>query len=428
MNVKNLLLLAIGCLLFHALKVVVGQTSLTPAATSSSSLRHRRQQARATATEQPAWRSHDGKLFYGNDVFHLKGVNWNGIESDCRVVHGLWANSLDFYMDILETHRFNAIRLPISYEVMGRPELPVDQGCVSQEPEAWDMNAHTFLRHLMDTFHRRGMFVLLDLHSIEGQITELPWTASVSEDQVVDAWVMFARTFAMHPAVMGLEIKNEPHGPCSTADFHRHAARVITAILEAVPSFRGTFFIDGTSESMVDPAHAKDDDDDSGEGGGEGGEGGGGSKAPPWGGTFEMIARKCEEDALCRLGLDDRLVFAPHVYGPDVRGPPASCEDWVVFDRRFGFLQKHPFFNQSAIVATEFGGKMLEGSPDSAYFESWQGYMDHANLTAGAFFWTLPPTSDDTGGFIMNDWRSVDVHKARFLDLLQPSPSFFPLP
>lgn len=406
MIVGRPLLFAIGCLFFHALRCVVGQTSLP-----NRSLRQRQRGAVATDAAShhdphpsgPVWRSRGGKLYYGDDVFELKGVNWNGIESDCRVVHGLWENPLDFYMDILEAYRFNAIRLPISYEVMIRPELAVNSGCVTKEPGASAMKAHAFLQKLMNMLQRRGMFVLLDLHSIGGQITELPWTASVSENDVVDAWVVFARTFALHPAVMGLEIKNEPHGPCTTADFHRHAARVITAILEAVPSFNGTFFIDGTQQD--------------GEGNGDDG------LKSPWGGTFEMMVRLCEEDALCRLGLDDRLVFAPHVYGPDVRGSVVSCEGGAVFDRRFGFLQNHPFFNQSAIVVTEFGGNMVAGGEDLAYFERWREYMAGANLTAGAFFWTLPPSSDDTGGFIMNDWRSVDPTKAAFLDTIQRSPS-----
>jgi hypothetical protein len=85
------------------------------------------------------------------------------------------------------------------------------------------------------------------------------------------------------------------------------------------------------------------------------------------------------------------------------------------FDRRFGFLQTHSFFNESAVVVTEFGGFMLPDSPDLHYFESWIQYMKHTGLYAGAFFWTLPPTSHDTGGFLANDWRTVDPTKATFL-------------
>jgi endoglucanase len=359
----------------------------------SSSLR-----AGAHPTGVP-WRTHDNALYYGDSVFRLKGVNWNGIESDCRAVHGLWENPIDFYMDILQAHAFNALRLPVSYEVMRDLTLPVTSGCVFKEPGASAMSVDCFLHSLLDNARRRGMFVLFDLHTIEGKITEYPWTDRVSEDMVVEAWVAFAKSVAMHPAVMGLEIKNEPHGNCTTTEFHRHAAKVIVAILEAVPAFPGVFFIDGTSFSPVD-----------------------GTKAP-WGGTFEALSASCQDDALCRLDMDEKLVFAPHVYGPDVRGSVALNEDQATFDRRFGFMGRHPFFNQSAIVVTEFGGYMAKGSADYQYFEQWRQYMECANLTTGAFFWTLPPSSDDTGGFIVADWRTPDSQKTAFLKLLQPSPS-----
>ena len=55
--------------------------------------------------------------------------------------------------------------------------------------------------------------------------------------------------------------------------------------------YDGLYFIDGTATSGIDH--------------------------PPWGGSFESIAARCEDDALCVLGMPERLVFAPHVYGPD---------------------------------------------------------------------------------------------------------------
>lgn len=52
-----------------------------------------------------------------------------------------------------------------------------------------------------------------------------------------------------------------------------------------------------------------------------------------------------------------------------------------------------------------------------------QTYMNRVNLTAGAFFWTFPPSSYDTGGFLNDDWQTLDQRKLDFLTSVQPSPS-----
>lgn len=339
------------------------------------------------------WASRHHRLYYGSDVFELKGINWHGMESDCRVVHGLWENPLDFYMDILKGQKFNALRVPLSFEIMQNLQLEVNADCTRADPTVvpGTTTGH-FIERLLDTAKSRGMFVLFDLHTVGGQITEMPWSADVSEEDVVTAWRNFAAAFGTHPAILGLEIKNEPHGPCSQPVFHRHAARVIQEIGKM---YDGLYFIDGTATSGIDH--------------------------PPWGGSFESIAARCEDDALCVLGLPERLVFAPHVYGPDVRGPTVREESDAAFERRYGFLTTHAFFNASAIIVTEFGGFMQD--IDYHYFVKWKDYTGKKNLSTGAFFWTLPPNSADTGGILLDDYKTLNKQKLDFLDALQPLPS-----
>ena len=244
-------------------------------------------------------------------------------------------------------------------------DMAIKKECATAEPEILDKTVRQYLGVFLDHLSARGISVLFDLHTIGGEIIEMPWTDNVSEDRVVAAWVNFTQAFGKHPAVMGIEMKNEPHSSCTTYDFHQHCARVITAIGNR---FEGLYFVSGTTQSSVDK--------------------------PPWGGTFEMISNDCDADPLCKLGIFDRIVFAPHVYGPDVRGDDARMEGDEVFEKRFGFLKRHPFFHDSAIVVTEFGGHMLE--EDGRYYDKWKTYMESVNLTTGAFFWTFPPSYEDT--------------------------------
>lgn len=353
----------------------------------------------------PQWTTSGHQLFLGNETFHLKGINWNGVESDCRVVHGLWENSVDFYLDILSVHEFNALRIPIPFEVMEDLTLPLKASCVSADPFlSLDTTVGMFLRWFVEKAKDRGMFVLFDLHTIEGMITETFFTEDVSEDRIMQAWGNFASTFGSMSNVMGFEIKNEPHGSLSTPAFHAHCAKVIAHVLDKLPHFQGLFFIDGTSMSSVD------------------------GNSAPWGGTFESISEYCTDDALCAMHIPRKLVFSPHVYGPDVRGPIAIPEDKDTLFRRFGFIKTHGFFNESAIVVTEFGGKMVEGSADAVFFDNWLAYMNAQGLNAGAFFWTFPPTSFDTGGLLMDDFVTVDPVKVTFLQRLQPHPTHVSMP
>ena len=348
----------------------------------------------------PQWTTSGHQLFLGNETFRLKGINWNGVESDCRVVHGLWENSVDFYLDLLTLHDFNALRIPVPFEVMEDLSLPLKPSCVSADPFfSPDTNVGTFLRWFLAKAKDRGMFVVFDLHTIQGQITESVFTAEVSEDRIMRAWANFAETFGGTSNVMGFEIKNEPHGVLSTPAFHDHCAKVIARVLDKTPLFHGLFFIDGTSMSSVD------------------------GNAAPWGGTFESISNLCSDDALCAMNIPGKLVFSPHVYGPDVRGTTALGEDEHTLFRRFGFIKTHEFFNESAIVVTEFGGKMVEGSSDHAFFDTWLAYINDHGLNAGAFFWTFPPTSFDTGGLLMDDFATLDPVKLAFLHNVQPHPT-----
>lgn len=52
------------------------------------------------------------------------------------------------------------------------------------------------------------------------------------------------------------------------------------------------------------------------------------------------------------------------------------------------------------------------------------GGHDNNNLTAGAYFWTFPQTSYDTGGLVVGpEWRELDPVKLEFLRQLQPNPT-----
>ena len=53
----------------------------------------------------------DGSLFVNGVPLSIKGVNWFGSESYGGPPGGLTVHTIDFYLDFLQEHRFNALRL-----------------------------------------------------------------------------------------------------------------------------------------------------------------------------------------------------------------------------------------------------------------------------------------------------------------------------
>jgi aryl-phospho-beta-D-glucosidase BglC (GH1 family) len=342
------------------------------------------------------WSTSDGLITVSGRPFHIKGVNFHGMESSCRVPHGLWLNPLSYYLDILQDNSFNSLRVPLSYEIMANLDLTVEPSCVTADVQFSGITVRDFLHIFLDEVWARGMSVVFDLHTIAGDITPMPWTEGVTEQHVIDAWSAVAAAFGDHPAVMALELKNEAHGDCDIDALFHHFVHVIRRI-ESDGTFSGLYFLGAVQH---DPETA-------------------------WGGSFEGSST-VHGGVLIDDALQKRLVLAPHVYGPDVRGEACKDEDAADHERRFGYIEGlTSVWARAPMIVTEFGGFMEIGSADMAYFER---FLDYLNTTQsnhpGTYFWTLPETSADTGGILVGPkWRWLDATKLNFLSDLQPNPT-----
>lgn len=66
--------------------------------------------------------SKDGSLWSGNQRLHIKGTSWFGFETPDACVHGLWAHTIDWFLDFLQEHGFNAVRVPFSMQLALNPD------------------------------------------------------------------------------------------------------------------------------------------------------------------------------------------------------------------------------------------------------------------------------------------------------------------
>lgn len=71
----------------------------------------------------------------------------------------------------------------------------------------------------------------------------------------------------------------------------------------------------------------------------------------------------------------------------------------------------------AAVVVGEFGGHNV--GADKIWHSA---FVDYIKLKGfGSFYWCANPSSSDTGGLLLSDWKTVDEGKARALHGLSSS-------
>ena len=343
------------------------------------------------------WSTRNGMIMFNNTIpYIIRGTNWHGIESDCKVPHGLWVNSINFYLDLLENNGFNSIRIPVSYEIMSNLSISVENTCLDVNPQYMGYTSGEFLKDFMNQVKQRGVTILVDQHTIMGEIQSYPWTAEISGDQTIDAWVNFLKVFSND--VFAIELKNEPHNDCTLFTFLEWCKNAIRRI-ERETNYKGLYFISGTQLSTIDN-----------------------NKNHAWGGTFNDL--KFHPDLMNNFDVPySRLVFCPHVYGTSVRSDSVGNDDFSVWDSDFGFIKTTNWqLNNIPIIFSEMGGFLKDS--DLNFYNRFKDYAFERGLNTGLYWWSFPSTSQDTGGLLENDFQTIDWNKMNYIKSFIPSPTY----
>lgn len=333
-----------------------------------------------------SWRAINRTLLFQDQEFRLKGVNWFGYETDCYVVQGLWVRGIDEFFEFLTDNRYNAIRIPFSYELVGLLDQPVAETCVAANPWMIGMPIRGSLHMFFQKCMERGIAILLDFHTIGGVITTRPWTDDVSIENIIDAWSTMLQEYGKYPNLIGIDLKNEPH----QISWHTWGTfvRQLVKTLRARPPpystpFRGLYFVEGIQDHSV------------------------------WGGSFESMD---EASRVFFLSNND-TVFSPHVYGVSVRGVSATHDTWSTFRQWFGFLVEN---YTNPIILGEIGGFFITDDYD------WQMKIQTYLVSIGVrdiFYWCLNPDSIDTQGLLLEDWITPNEGKLAWHTALRPDPT-----
>jgi len=126
--------------------------------------------------------------------------------------------------EILQRYRMNLVRLPINYRLLEDDE----------NPKRLKRNAWKWIDRAVNEAERHGMYVILDMHGIQGGQSEYDhtgrrgqnrvWTDESAQDRAGWLWQEIAKRYRNRHAVVAYDLFNEPYGgtkPQQVALFER---------------------------------------------------------------------------------------------------------------------------------------------------------------------------------------------------------------
>lgn len=341
----------------------------------------------------------NGKLYYNSQPIQLKGVSWFGFETGTHSPHGLWARNMEEMVNQMKQVGFNAVRVPFCPPTLDG--VPVGGVDTSLNPKLAGMNSLQLLDTVLQELNNKGMYILLDHHTIDCQtIPDLWHSGNYSTEEWLNDLKFVADRYKNLSYFMGIDIKNEPHGSATWGtgnewtDWKIAAEKAGQAVLSVNNNL--LIFVQGVQDNPVCSNN---------------------SNGHWMGGNLEP--RACYAIDKNKIPAN-KLVFSPHVYGPDVYvqgyfnsgNYPWNLE--AIWNQHFGYLANQGY----AIVPGEWGGKYGEGDArDKVWQDTIANYFKQKGIV-NSFYWSWNPNSGDTGGILRDDWRTVRTDKLEMLNRL----------
>jgi endoglucanase len=153
----------------------------------------------------------------GGQTVRIAGVTWYGMESSHWVPAGLEFQRYTTIMDEVKLLGFNTIRLPFSNELV--ETNPVVRDAVAANRQLLGKHALDVLDAIVEYAQQLGLKIILDDHRSrasrprEVNILDEPlwYTPAYPERTWIRDWETLARRYAGNDAVIGVDLRNEPH-------------------------------------------------------------------------------------------------------------------------------------------------------------------------------------------------------------------------
>jgi endoglucanase len=340
-----------------------------------------------------------------NRVVGLSGINWFGFETSNNVPHGLWARNWQDMLDQIKSSGYNVIRLPFSNAMLKKNVMPsgIDY---QKNPDLDGLTSLQVMDKIIRGANERGIKVILDNHRATAgggpESNGLWYTSEYTETDWILDWKKLARRYKYIPAVIAVDLRNEPYNACwgcgdLSRDWRLAAEKAGNAILSINPNL--LIIVEGVAVY---------------------------NEQYTWWGANLIGAKEFP----VRLNVPNRLVYSAHEYAETVY-PQAWFSDAnypnnlpAVWDKYWGYLIKE---NIAPVLVGEFGTK-YQTQKDKQWLMEFKEYIKQNKLSWT--FWSLNPDSGDTGGLLLDDWTGIHMLKQNILQEIQypliPTFSYFP--
>lgn len=398
----------------------------------------------------PGWLHTDGTRIVdaSSRTVRLAAINWYGAEGTDFVPGGLAYRP---YMDILRTIKklgFNTIRLPFSNWIVDYN--PIVRLHLEANPQFRNMHAMDILDRVIAGARKVGLMVILDNHR-----SGPGWTAQenglwyslprFTSQGWVDDWAAVARRYANNPAVIGFDLRNEPHsrgpgeeilsqgyvklgatwGPFNgvddpTTDWRLAAEKAGDAIQAVNP--RVLIIVEGVEiypykNPLTGPSCPYNIPATNGYC----------ADLYWWGGNLEGA-----KQYPVILNVPHQLVYSAHEYGPNMHGqrwivPTMTELSWQQeMYKHWGYLLQATGPNVAPVWIGEFGTpthsvvdvRDKQGNSQGAWFQALISYLKQ-NTNVGWGYWSINGTRSgaaaryygqrDSFGVLTTDWAHLSL-------------------
>jgi aryl-phospho-beta-D-glucosidase BglC (GH1 family) len=366
-----------------------------------------------------SWSAGDWYTTKGHDIVNsqgkvvrLSGLNWFGFDTSNEVFHGLWSVNMHNIVKQVYERGFNCFRVPISAKVLqdwknGRTKKDWPNNQEANKDLVGLTNLQVFDLFITD-LKKYKLKMFIDIHGIKDDIYQdgLWFDKDHPVSYIEGALEWFATHYRDEDTVIGIDLFNEPAGHCqaqsgaarwdnstSPENWKRWIETIIPKLLTINPNL--LMLVEGIE---------------------------------CWEGSWGWRGGNLVAYSYFPFNLGKyakQLVFAPHEYGP------AVYKDQWWFKKGFNYqtLYDDHWYGMWMYLWERKNGPILIGE--------WGGHTTGDDLTwmkalvqlitkyqLSQTFWCLNPNSGDTGGLLLNDWKTWDEVKYNIIKPVLVNQSF----
>jgi len=326
-------------------------------------------------------------VFFSQFIFihSIKGINWYGFETQNNCLLGLQYNSLNYYLQILNQNNFNALRIPISVDIVLENTIP-QNWFLEANPNYINQPFSIILNDLFIKSDYYNISILIDVHRLKAGISSPLWyipnDTIYNENTLINVYDFIINNYGHYNNFLGIDLFNEPHYNAtwdsnnSLYDFKIFVTKVI-------------YYFENKYDK---PFHVIINGID-------------------WGKNLTLLESSPLD--ISKLNkFKNHIIYSPHLYGPSLNYIYSYDQDYLFqyWDQLFGFI------DPNYLWIGEWGGR-FDHSNDLQWINTLILYMNQKNFT-NHFFWALNPDSKDVDGLFLLDWITLNSNVIQTINLI----------